>query len=140
VTAEEERCRRYGHPISVIAVDLDGLKEINDGQGHEAGDRILARAADALRATARGGDVVARLGGDEFAILAFGCSAVEVGELEARVRARLVREGVAASVGGAARRPGQGIARAFKDADAAMYAAKRKRPEARSRLAIESGL
>ncbi|PKO12868.1 MAG: hypothetical protein CVU39_22280 [Chloroflexi bacterium HGW-Chloroflexi-10] len=56
-------------PISIVAVDVDGLKSINDRFGHAAGDHLLARAAEVLRHTFRTEDVVARWGGDEFSIL-----------------------------------------------------------------------
>ncbi len=56
-------------PIALLYADLNGLKKINDGLGHEAGDRAIADTARVLRAVFRGGDLVARLGGDEFAAL-----------------------------------------------------------------------
>lgn len=60
---------RMGKPGLVMFADLDGLKSINDTWGHDAGDRAIAGAADAIRRTFRGIDVVARLGGDEFAVV-----------------------------------------------------------------------
>ncbi|MBL0225343.1 MAG: diguanylate cyclase [Geobacteraceae bacterium] len=68
--AELERLkssRRY--PVSVIIVDLDGLKETNDTRGHAAGDSMICKAADVFRASVRADDLVARTGGDEFTIL-----------------------------------------------------------------------
>ena len=53
LAAEEGRCRRYGHPASIIAIDLDGLKAINDTYGHLKGDELLARAGSVIRGTAR---------------------------------------------------------------------------------------
>jgi len=55
--------------VAVLYLDLDDFKTVNDTLGHEAGDRVLARTAERLRAAVRPGDTVARLGGDEFAIL-----------------------------------------------------------------------
>jgi diguanylate cyclase (GGDEF)-like protein/PAS domain S-box-containing protein len=56
-------------PVAVIMADLDGLKKINDTQGHEAGDRLIQAAADLLSSSFRTNDIVARIGGDEFAVL-----------------------------------------------------------------------
>ncbi len=63
------RARRYGRPLSLLYIDLDGFKSINDQLGHAAGDVVLQRAAGALRECLRRTDVVARLGGDEFVVL-----------------------------------------------------------------------
>jgi diguanylate cyclase (GGDEF)-like protein/PAS domain S-box-containing protein len=60
------RCDRH---LGVLFVDIDSFKQINDSIGHEAGDRLLAQAAQRLRGAVRAGDIVGRLGGDEFAIL-----------------------------------------------------------------------
>lgn len=65
--ARMERDEHY--PISVVMVDIDDLKVINDTRGHEAGDEVLRRSAAVLRKVFRADDVVARIGGDEFAVL-----------------------------------------------------------------------
>ena len=67
--SETERSKRYARPLSVIFLDLDNFKQLNDAKGHDVGDEALQAAAMALRGTLRSNDVVARLGGDEFAIL-----------------------------------------------------------------------
>jgi diguanylate cyclase (GGDEF)-like protein len=66
------RSRRSGHPFSVALFDLDGFKQVNDTQGHTAGDLVLKRAATALQSICREGDVLGRYGGDEFLLIAFG--------------------------------------------------------------------
>jgi diguanylate cyclase (GGDEF)-like protein/PAS domain S-box-containing protein len=64
-----QRVRRQGLPISVLYLDLDDFKKVNDSLGHTEGDRLLVVAAERFRVCARAGDTVSRLGGDEFAIL-----------------------------------------------------------------------
>jgi diguanylate cyclase (GGDEF)-like protein len=66
---ELARAARSGNPITLVTLDLDNFKELNDEQGHEQGDRALRDTAERIRATLRAGDVVARLGGDEFIAL-----------------------------------------------------------------------
>ncbi len=60
---------RYGTPSSVIYLDVNGMKDINDRFGHGAGDRVIVAVADALLANVRASDVVGRLGGDEFGVI-----------------------------------------------------------------------
>jgi len=65
---EKSRSNRYGHQFLVAYLDLDDLKEINDLQGHQEGDRALISLATAIKRSCRQSDFAARLGGDEFAI------------------------------------------------------------------------
>jgi diguanylate cyclase (GGDEF)-like protein len=69
---EEEfrRARRYRTPVSLLLVDIDGLKQLNDVEGHAAGDRVIRNVAAAIVEEVRDSDVAARWGGDEFAIIA----------------------------------------------------------------------
>jgi diguanylate cyclase (GGDEF)-like protein len=66
---EIERARRSGERRSLLFVDVDGLKQVNDALGHREGDRAIVAAADVLRSCARSSDVLGRLGGDEFVLL-----------------------------------------------------------------------
>ena len=63
------QAQRYGRPASVLMVDSDNLKQVNDGHGHEAGNRLLRQVANAIQAELRATDVPARYGGDEFIVL-----------------------------------------------------------------------
>ena len=96
--AEEARCHRYGSVASLVAVDLDELKRVNDREGHAAGDRLLCRAAQVIDSTRRAADVVARLGGDEFGILAVECDEPAAKVLAERLRGALDAAGISASV------------------------------------------
>ncbi|MCX6353472.1 MAG: diguanylate cyclase [Candidatus Aureabacteria bacterium] len=69
LTSEVKRARRYVFPLSVLMLDLDYFKSINDVYGHQYGDRILKELADYLQDFVRAGDIVARYGGEEFVIL-----------------------------------------------------------------------
>ena len=124
---EEIRCHRYGSAASVLVLDLDDLKQVNDTGGHVAGDELLALCAEVLRVASRPGDTVARTGGDEFAVLAVECDPVSLRALEARLRTQLRAAGVSASAGGATRRHGEQLAETWVRADAAMYQDKRRR-------------
>jgi diguanylate cyclase (GGDEF)-like protein len=92
--AEAQRARRYGRALSLLMLDLDGLKAINDQHGHAAGDAVLRGVARALRASLRDTDLAARLSGDEFAVI------LPETEAEAAVRiAERIRAEVAAGPG-----------------------------------------
>jgi diguanylate cyclase (GGDEF)-like protein len=66
---EAKRASRSGHPLSLLFIDLDGFKAVNDAHGHLLGSRALVEAAAAIRGSARETDVVSRFGGDEFAVV-----------------------------------------------------------------------
>ena len=127
---------------SLVVVDLDDFKTINDTHGHVVGDEVLRAVADALRQAARADDLVARLGGDEFVVLAYGTDETNGRQLAARVDAVLRQVEVptaagplrlAASVGVATAGPGSAVPDLLAQADASMYAVK----AARHRLARE---
>jgi diguanylate cyclase len=124
---EEERCRRFGHSVAVVVVDLDGLKQVNDALGHAAGDALIVRTAAALRKAARDIDLVARLGGDEFGLLALDCDEAGAQALVGRLRAALTEAQVPASIGMSVREHLGGLTQACLLADQRMYQDKRSR-------------
>jgi diguanylate cyclase (GGDEF)-like protein len=69
VRQEVQRARRYSRPLTLLMIDLDRLKQINDQNGHAAGDAMLRGLADCIRSSTRATDTPARLGGDEYAAL-----------------------------------------------------------------------
>jgi diguanylate cyclase (GGDEF)-like protein len=125
-----ELSRRTDRSVSVLYVDVDGLKQVNDAQGHAAGDRLIAATGEVLETVFRSADVVARLGGDEFAVLLSGTGETEVAILQERLRSQLAESGISASVGVAQLDPDQGhqtLEQLIDMADLAMYAVKRDR-------------
>lgn len=124
---EEAWFRRFGDPGSVVAIDLDGLKAINDSAGHAAGDDYLRLAARTLREAMRGGDILARVGGDEFSLLVSGITPGETAVLVARMQLALAGAGVSACFGHAPYTLGGGFGQACRSADEAMYAQKAAR-------------
>ena len=132
---EEElsRYRRFNHPVSVVLLDLDGFKSVNDSLGHAVGDDTLRDVAQILMKHSRGINVVSRYGGDEFAVLL-----VETSKAGARLYADRIREVVAkypfshgkilTASFGVASLPDDEAGTAedlFRSADEALYAAKR---------------
>lgn len=93
VVLELKRAARYGSALSLLLIDVDRLKEINDRRGHEAGDAALKRVAEALSRSCRATDLAARWGGDEFAVLAPGTTADEALRFAARIRDALRGDG-----------------------------------------------
>jgi diguanylate cyclase (GGDEF)-like protein len=82
--------KRYGVSATVIYVDLDGFKRVNDRYGHAAGDTVLKAVALVLDRHSRESDVVARVGGDEFVLLLWNCT-----EADAQVKAQAIEAAIA---------------------------------------------
>ena len=128
------RGERAGSPVSVLFLDLDQFKAINDSQGHEIGDEVLAATAKRLTSLVRPGDTAARFGGDEFTILCDGADAAEAVVIAERIADvfeapfALPRQGemhLRASIGIATSASASVTAdELLRDADMAMYAAK----------------
>lgn len=89
--AECMRARRDQHSVSVILVDVDLFKEINDQFGHAAGDFVLNAIGQTLRSSFRSYDMVSRFGGDEFAVLCCGCRPGEIENTIQRLRAAMAK-------------------------------------------------
>jgi diguanylate cyclase (GGDEF)-like protein len=135
------RSLRTGDDLTLLIVDLDGLKRINDVSGHVAGDQALRTLADALRATIRATDVACRLGGDEFAVILPGSTPEDGIKVAERAQDTLVRLGRGSYTfsGGVARvTPAQSSAYdVYRSADIAAYRAKAA-GGAQTLLALES--
>jgi diguanylate cyclase (GGDEF)-like protein len=127
VEKEEARCARFGHLAGVMILDLDGLKVVNDTDGHDAGDHLLQRAATTIRNTLRSADQAFRIGGDEFALLLPEVTVGGLDGLRERLTSALAEVGVSASIGCAIRRPGGDLHDSAREADASMYERKRGR-------------
>ena len=126
---ELARVARHPRPLSMLLVDVDNLKAVNDNAGHAAGDAALRRVAAALLAVARRTDIVARLGGDEFAVLTPETDARDAAAIAARVHAELSASASASkltvSIGIAALNSAGPSSEFLRAADVALYQAKR---------------
>lgn len=132
-SVEQGRHHRLGDEASVIVIDLDGLKGVNDTAGHAAGDALIRDSARILRTTIRAGDHVARVGGDEFTVLCPQTSAEEAAVLVERLRAAFDAADVDASLGAGTMGQVSGMQVAQAEADSRMYAVKRLRRVAADR-------
>jgi diguanylate cyclase (GGDEF)-like protein len=133
------RSLRNGEELSLLVVDLDGLKRINDLGGHPAGDEALKGLADALRASIRAGDVPCRLGGDEFAVILPGATPTDAIMVAERAQEALIARGPYSFSGGVARASANvgSIYDLYRSADIAAYRAKAA-GGARTLLGVES--
>jgi diguanylate cyclase (GGDEF)-like protein/PAS domain S-box-containing protein len=127
------RATRTGERLTLLFIDLDDFKLVNDSLGHEAGDRLLVAVAERLRTAGRAADTIARLGGDEFAILLEGIGDHDATKIAERVLVALqppvdldgTNVSVHASIGIAHHGGPDDAGALLRNADLAMYAAKR---------------
>jgi diguanylate cyclase (GGDEF)-like protein/PAS domain S-box-containing protein len=139
VLARRRRSGAAQAPISVLFLDVDDFKTVNDSLGHAAGDKLLVALGERLRATLRPADTAARLGGDEFAVLLESASETEARGVATRllatvaepVRINELNVSVSVSIGIAVNVPDSATVTAdelLRDADLAMYTAKSRAP------------
>ncbi len=128
---ELRRAERYGRVFSLVMVDIDHFKELNDRFGHQAGDAVLVELAQRLSGLVRASDTIARWGGEEFLLLAPETRLEDARRLAENVRGHVgdqvlaERFEVTVSLGVASYRPGDTVASLVARADAALYLAKR---------------
>lgn len=148
---EIARIERDARPFSVITVDIDHFKRVNDTHGHMVGDAVLQSVAEVLSSGLRGGDELGRVGGEEFVVLAYDAGIVRAEALAERLREALEQHQgestprVTASFGVVEHQPGDTFSELVDRADHALYLAKnrgRNRVEAWEGAATEkqSGL
>lgn len=127
---EIARCQRHGSPLTLISLDLDRFKEINDEYGHAVGDHVLRSFGEGLQRATRGSDVVARYGGDEFLAMLPECSIGQIRHVLDRLNSLHVKTSASTiairySVGWTDYVPGESLDDFLKRADAMLYANKR---------------
>ena len=133
---ELRRARRESWPVAVVAVDIDGFREVNEVKGHAHGDALLATVAEALASNLRPGDQCGRVGGDEFMLALSGCDADGAEEVVARLRSCIDSRALASQVGtisisaGVAEFPSHSLGRSelMRYADVAMQHARGEGP------------
>ena len=126
---------RSGRPLSLMFIDLDHFKRVNDRWGHDVGDLCLDTAAQATRLHVRSTDLMARYGGEEFVLVLDGADLAIAETVAAALRAGVEQQGrhigehavgLTVSIGIAERQPGEGAAELLRRADEALYRAKAK--------------
>jgi diguanylate cyclase (GGDEF)-like protein len=130
--AEASRSQRYSRPLTVVAIDLNDFKKINDTYGHAAGDRVLREFADRLNAAIRVSDVAVRMGGDEFLLILPECPTERVEAMLNRLQSIVVEFGeyqipVSFSAGWVGYESGETPEQFLERADKILYADKRAR-------------
>ena len=135
-------------PLSLMILDIDFFKRVNDTYGHDCGDEVLKGFADRMRAIVRGGDLLCRLGGEEFVIVMPNVAAPLARRIAERARLAVEQEPfiidsagksipVTVSIGLAECEPASDAVSLYKRADKALYRAK---SEGRNRVCVDAGL
>lgn len=132
LASEIDLAQRHGHPLSLIVMDIDHFKKINDSQGHSFGDQVLKCISEAAEEVIRGGDQLYRYGGEEFVIIAPHSALDGTRLLAERLRSRIYDPDhcgingltLSASFGVAQLREGERAEELFARADQSLYAAK----------------
>jgi diguanylate cyclase (GGDEF)-like protein len=122
---------RTGEPLSLLLIDLDDFKAINDQYGHAAGDAVLQQSAAAWWELLRGRDTLARLGGDEFAVVLPGAGLDAACQTADRLQ-QATTQSVGCSVGVSQWQPGQSADEVLAGADASLYQSKADKHERRT--------
>ena len=126
---ELERAKRYGKPLSILFIDIDNFKDINDTYGHRKGDQVLRRVASLIRQELRSTDYVGRFGGEEFLVILPETRPEEAVKVAERIRRVIERADfggvkVTVSVGVTGYAEGESCSEIIERVDRAMYKAK----------------
>ena len=135
LTAEVDRSKRYGHPLTALVIDLNDFKQINDKYGHLAGDMVLKEFGSRLSRSIRVSDLAVRMGGDEFLVILPECPAEQIPGLLTRLEGlevdfRGARIPVRFSAGFAGFSQVETSEQMLERADEALYAQKKEKREA----------
>ncbi len=155
IAFEVERAARYGHAVSLVMIDIDHFKKVNDSLGHQKGDEVLAAVGALVEANTRSSDIAARYGGEEMAVILPETNREHAAIAAEKLRRRIESESeartkvlVTVSIGVATAGPGSEAgprpepggkttpAHLVEAADAALYAAKER---GRNRVVVHSG-
>lgn len=135
LTAEVNRSKRYGHPLTALVIDLNDFKQINDRHGHLAGDMVLKEFGTRLSRSIRVSDLAVRMGGDEFLVILPECPAEQIpgllsrlGGLEVNFRGTMIPVRFSAGVAGFS--PHESPEQILERADQVLYAQKSETKQA----------
>lgn len=131
---EFARIQRYERPLSVLMLDIDRFKQVNDTYGHQVGDTVIQRVAASLKETLREVDIVGRYGGEEFAVILPETTLSQAADVAERIRLQISQQSIATDTGNLTFTVSLGVAayevgmssidQVLKQADQALYQAK----------------